>query len=201
MPHPALSLFFWSLLAAAGQLLDPGPLAAFCGLLFACAAIVAPRRMWLLLRRSRFLLLALLILFAFFTPGERVFEQFLWLPLTGEGLQLAAVQLGRVLSVIALVALLMETIATADLVQALATLAAPIRLAGGEPERFAVRLSLVLWMVAEARPPRWQELLQAPSPGERIETIEISHHPFTAQDRLLLGSAIMAVVLWLILSA
>lgn len=200
-PHPALSLFVWTGFAVAGQLLPYMELLLFSTACIVLAAIVATTRLRKLMRRSRYLLLALFVLFAFFTPGQRLAVAPNWLPLTYEGLHLCVQQLARVLSVIALVALLLERLRSAELVQGICVLAAPLRWVGGDPDRLAVRLSLVLWMVAEARAGSWREWLADPAEDRPLPKIAFSARHMRPADRVWLAILMVAVTTCLIFIA
>ena len=69
----------------------------------------ARQRSLRLVRRARFLLIVLVVLFAFFTPGEALVSALGQAGPTREGLMLAASHGVRLLSVLILVALLLET--------------------------------------------------------------------------------------------
>lgn len=140
-PHPAsvILLGLAVLLAASsrdGLVLFLGSL----GLTFV-ALIMTRSHFYLLLRRSRWLLLTLLVLFGWMTPGT---------PLPGvsgasqEGLLLAAENLARVLIALSTVALMLKALAPADLVAGMRSLLAPLGLFGTSRDRIAVRLALTL---------------------------------------------------------
>lgn len=197
MFHPALSLLFWAALVVGVQLLAGWRLAVACALLFAFAAGLARARLWRLLRRSRYLMLAIAVLFACFTPGLRVVPEPHWLPLTDEGVSLAALHLMRLMGVIALVAILLERLPQPDLVLGIAVLAAPLRLLGGDPLRLAVRLSLVLDLVLSRQTPDWRHWLDEPGDDEIPSHVALARRAFGWPD-LLGGVAVVLVMggLW-----
>lgn len=200
MLHPAVALFLWGCLVTASQLLASNWLAVYGLLCLLAAVLTAGRRLGKLLRRSRFLILALVVLFAFFTPGQRLLDEPAWFPLTVEGLRLAAVQGGRLLCVITLVAVLLERLPSPELVQGMATLAVPMRLVKLDPKRLAVRLSLVLWLVADARGLEWKRWLAEPDPDEVPASIAISRHELGYRDHLVIVSLLVMAGAWLILA-
>lgn len=150
---PAVWLAYWILVVISVQSLSGIPLAACLILSFAFALRGPQNSLVKLLRRSRFLFLALFVLFAFFSPGTALFADFPSISPTLEGLELALIHLARLASVIALVAVLLCRLPPSRLVSGMVTLLRPMRGVGLSPERLAVRLSLVL------------ELAQAPSEG------------------------------------
>lgn len=200
--HPCAVLVAWAALAVAGQLLAGPPLLAFLGLCIAAAWGFARARALRLLRRSRYLLLALVVIFVVFTPGTRVFVEPAWLVLSREGLALAAVHGARLLCVLMLVALLLERLAPAELVLGLVVLAAPLRRIGLDPSRLAVRLMLVLEMAAERRVADWREWLREAddeAPGGSV--IRLPARRFGALDGVIVSACCGLGVLWMLSGA
>lgn len=149
--HSGLILILWLAAVASIQLLSPAALAVAAALCLALAGVFAGPRFLRLLRRVRILLLAIVLLFAWFTPGEALFHGWLYLGPTREGLALAALHAGRLLAVVCAVAVLLERLSLERLVAGLYALGRPLRLIGVPPERLALRLLLVLRYV-EASP-------------------------------------------------
>lgn len=150
-----------------------------------------------LFRRSRWLLLSLLVLFVFVTPGE--FLPGVWgrLGLTYEGLRQAAEQLGRLLAMLSSLALLHQHLGTQGLLSGFHWLLAPF------PWRRAtvVRLLLVLDFVEQKRRLGWREWLlpegeQAASP----EVFVLAVPPLLARDRLLMGLLLAIFLAWTLYS-
>lgn len=101
-----------------------------------------------ILSRSRWLLLTMLVLFGWMTPGTVM----PYLPgATQEGLLLAAENLARLLIAIATVAALLSVLQPAALVSGMRSLLAPLAGLGGFRDRLAVRLMLTLEAVDAAR--------------------------------------------------
>ncbi|MDP2136124.1 MAG: hypothetical protein Q8J99_21190 [Sulfuritalea sp.] len=124
------------------------PLFAASLALMLLALLAAGAHLSLLVRRSRWLLLTMLIMFGWLTPGT---------PLPGlpgasqEGLLLAAENLSRLLVAIAIVALILRALPATALVTGLRTLLLPLALLGISRDRIAVRLALTLEEVEAAR--------------------------------------------------
>lgn len=113
-----------------------------------CALGVARERFQVILRRSRWLLLTMLILFGWMTPGMPVPG----VPFaTQEGLVLAAESIARLLIAIATVAYLLSTLTPPALVSGLRTLLGPLLPLGGFRDRLAVRMMLTLEEVESVR--------------------------------------------------
>jgi energy-coupling factor transporter transmembrane protein EcfT len=100
-----------------------------------------------LLKRVRYILLCLLIVYAFNTPGEYLPGWYFSVTPTYEGIAAGAEQALRLSLVLAGVAMLLVTTSRDQLVAGLYYLALPLRLFGLDHERFAVRLWLTLYYV------------------------------------------------------
>ncbi len=147
-PHPASLILLGcaALLAAASR--EGVALYLVCSGLVLAAVLVAARDLRLLLRRSRWLFLTMLVMFGWLTPGT---------PLPGvpgasqEGLLLAADNIARLLIALSSLAMLLNILAPADLVAGMRGLLAPVALLGFPRDRIAVRLALTLREVEAAR--------------------------------------------------
>lgn len=157
--HSGLLVFLWLVAVASLQFLGPVALAVVLGTSIAVAAVFAPQRSWRLVRRVRFILLAIVILFAGFTPGELLFVHFPRLSPTHEGVMLAFEHATRVLVVVLLVSLLMEKLPPQRLVGALYALLRPFEVVGFPADRVAIRTLLVLRLVEAEKTPRWDHWL------------------------------------------
>lgn len=147
-PHPAslILLGLATLLAASSR--DGLALFLACGGLAAAALVAAPSHLRGLLRRSRWLLLTMLVMFGWLTPGT---------PLPGmpgasqEGLLLAAENIARLLIALSAVALLLNALSPPQLVAGMRSLLAPLALLRISRDRIAVRLALTLNEVEASR--------------------------------------------------
>lgn len=93
--HSGLILILWLAAVASIQLLTPAALVVVVPCCLVAAAVLARTRLLRLLRRVRVLLLAIVILFAWFTPGEAFLHDWPRLGPTREGLALAALHAAR----------------------------------------------------------------------------------------------------------
>jgi energy-coupling factor transport system permease protein len=119
-----------------------------CSGLVLAALIAAPSDLHLLLRRSRWLLLTMLVMFGWFTPGTPLPA----IPGTSrEGLLLAADNIARLLIALAALAMLLKTLDPPKLVAGMRSLLAPIAFLGFSRDRIAVRLALTLREVEASR--------------------------------------------------
>jgi len=147
-PHPAsLILLGLAVLLAASS--RDGTALLFGALGLALVALLAATAHFrLLLRRSRWLLLTMLVMFGWLTPGTPV-------PLipgaTQEGLLLAADNLARLLVALSTVALILKALSPPELVAGIRSLLAPLALLKISRDRIAVRLALTLNEVEASR--------------------------------------------------
>lgn len=164
--HPAHRLGCWLLVVAAIQCLQGMPLL----LVLAATPLLGRASLvrWLrLLRRARWLLLTLLLVVAWGVAGEPVWEfgsGFLPAP-THEGLGEASTQLGRLVLVLAAVAVLLETTPIDRLMSGVHVLLRPLRVFGLEVDRAVVRLSLALHYAEQMPAADWKGMLSHVEPS------------------------------------
>jgi len=188
-PHPA-SLILLGLAALLAASSRDGTGLLLAGLGFTLVALVAaPSHLHLLLRRSRWLLLTMLVMFGWLTPGT---------PLAGipgasqEGLLLAAENIARLLVTLATVALILKSLSASQLVAGLRSLLAPLALLRISRDRFAVRLALTLNEVEASR------ISESNDSGSVATALVLPAAAFCATD-FVLGVFAVALVLgaWL----
>lgn len=196
MWHPASLLLTWLGFALALQWVSLSWLMflAVASLIFSLAG--ARQRSRNLLRRSRWLLLSLLVLFLFATPGE--FLPGIWgqLGFTYEGLEQAAEQLGRLLAMLSSLALLHQRLGTQGLLVGFHWLLAPF------PWRRAtvVRLLLVLEFVERKSRLGWREwLLPENEHVSAPDAYTLAMPPLHGRDRLLIASLLTGFLVWMFL--
>ncbi len=157
--HPASLLLAWLSLALALQWFPLAALLGLAALIFPLASWRAGTRFRLLLRRARWLLLSIVILFALATPGSALPGAAGALGLTHEGAQLAAAHVLRLTLLLGLLAMLLEQLGIPALIAGLYTLLAPL----GRSRRrsqMALRLLLVLEYVEQGRVQRRDDAQQ-----------------------------------------
>jgi len=143
-PHPAVQILVWIMLALLVQRLQGVVLLVTCAFLIALAIALCAEQMSSLMRRTRWIMIVLLLIYAYTTPGVAVLSQFGALSPTWEGLSDGATQLGRLLSVLAALAILLALLSQTRLISGLYSLMYPLVWFGLSRERFAVRLALTL---------------------------------------------------------
>lgn len=184
MWHPASLLLYWFGLVLVLQQLSLFPLTLLTLACLGLTAVHAPERCRSLLWRSRWLLLSLAILFLFVTPGEYLPGTWGDTGLTYEGLRQCGEYLGRLLSMLASLALLHERLGTPGLLAGFYWLLKPL------PGRqtTVVRLLLVLEFVERKQQTTWREWL-APEPADTVapEGYRLAMPAFHLRDKIAIG--------------
>lgn len=190
--HPATQIVVWCLLVALLPQLKYQLLLTVAGMLMLGAAFLSGHKFMQLLRRTRWVMLSLWLVYAWSTPGQAVYEPWEQFSPTFEGLNDGLVQLLRLLAALSSLAVLLDKLHRMQLIAGLYVLCAPLQWFGGLRERFAVRLALTLQYaeVAMLRGRRhWRETLdQLFEPQDEIvHQLELSKFRFGAADALVLG--------------
>jgi energy-coupling factor transporter transmembrane protein EcfT len=193
--HPAAQIVTWCLLVAILQSLAPAMLLPASALILAFALFSSPRKLGQLLRRTRWIMLSLLLIYAWSTPGQPLWKVLGMFSPSREGLGDGVMQLARLLSALAGLAILLDRLHRQQLISGLYTLSAPLQLIGVSRERFAVRLALTLHyaevaMVRETR--TWQDSLRSlfEAHGDTVKHLELTLYRFAFRDGLLVGCAL-----------
>jgi energy-coupling factor transporter transmembrane protein EcfT len=156
--HPATQILAWCLLVATIQALAPVTLLYATALVVLCALLFSGRKFMQLLHRTRWVMLSLLLIYAYSTPGMPMFTA----GPSREGLHEGALQLARLLDALAGLAILLDHLHRLQLIAGLYTLFIPLQWLGVSRVRLAVRLALTL-QYAEVELLRgrghWQEAL------------------------------------------
>lgn len=147
--HPSIRIISLILLAAGLQKLQLVPLVLLAAILLPLLLLVGARSFVQMIRRMRWLLLTMLLIYAFSTPGEYVADWPFWLAPTHEGLHAGLLQVLRLSMMLAGLALLLSTTDRDQLIVGFFILLWPLRYLGLDPERFAARLWLTLHYVEQ----------------------------------------------------
>lgn len=197
--HPAAQIMAWCLLVAVMQALTPAILLIAAGLIFLCAFAFSRHKFIQLLHRTRWIMLSLLLIYAYSTPGQPLLDTFGMFSPSREGLIDGVSQLTRLLAALAGLAILLDRLHRQQLIAGLYTLFAPLQWTGLSRERLAVRLALTLHYAEAAmlrRSGRWQDTLNSllEPHGETTRHMELPLYRFGIGDVLLLGFALL--LLW-----
>lgn len=196
MWHPVSLLLSWFGLVLVLQQLPLFPLIILTLVCLLLAAIYAPERSRSLLWRSRWLLFSLMILFLFITPGEYLPGTWGDIGLTYEGLRQCGEYLGRLLTMLASLALLHQALGTQGLLAGFYWLLGPL------PGRkiTVVRLMLVLEFVEQKRQTGWREWLVPEQTGTTAsDSYSLAMPNFHLRDKALIGVLLLtvfALVFW-----
>lgn len=201
--HPALQIMMWCVLVSFMQRLELALLSGVAGLMLLSGWLMAGKKMLQLLRRTRWIMLSLLVIYAYSTPGQPLLEVLgAWSPVR-EGLADGATQLLRLLAALASLAVLLDRLHRLELISGLYSLFAPLGLLGLSRERCAIRLALTLHYaeVAMLRShSRWQDALQGlfEPHTEGVHPIALPLYRMRARDvsmAVLLGLCALGLVL------
>ena len=200
--HPAAEILTWCLLVVALQTLKAEELLILSGLILFVALLASNHKFILLLRRTRWVMLSLLLIFAYSTPGVPLFNQLGILSPTREGLLDGTLQLIRLTTALAGLAILLDRLHRQKLIAGLYTLFAPIRWLGISRKRLAIRLALTLHY-AEVTLLRgagnWQDTLRGlfEPHEEPMKEIELSVYRLGISDVVLL--LVTTISLWMMM--
>lgn len=201
-PHPAAVILLWVFLAVALQSLHLLATLLTGAVLVAVALAVSFSRFYTLLRRTRWVMVSLLAIYGYVTPGEAIWAAAGTFGPTLQGISEGVQQLSRLVFALAGLSVVLSVLDQRALMGGIYTLAYPLQLLGLSRERVAVRLALTLnyaetamletasdWRGAMAR-------MLAPPPEEQ-HAVEVPALPFRRADLLLIMAAgiLLAVAL------
>jgi hypothetical protein len=168
----------------------------------ATAFLFAPVRLQLLrlLRRTRWLLGVLLLTYAYVLPGVPLWSTLDWVSPSVEGVQQGALRTGRLVLMLAGLALLLAYTSRPRLVYGLYVLARPLAWLGFDRRAFAVRLGLTLDYVERApKQARWLEALRQPLPDDATPaTYTLEAERWQSRDSAVILAALLLV--WVVLA-
>lgn len=191
--HPTIRLVLWLLLLVAVQSMNGAALVAALLLLpiLGCRILQHGGR---LVRRARWLLISMLVIFFWNVPGDPLWNG----PLapTHQGIGEGLTQLGRLLLVLMSVAAFLETMPIPDLLSATHTLFKPLRRFGLDSDRGVVRLMLALqYFESLPRPRDWRNLLDVPAASTN-EYVELKHRLLRWPDYVVLIALAVAMAFY-----
>lgn len=197
--HPAAQIMAWCLLVVILQALALDMLLIAAGLIFLCTFALSGHKFIQLLHRTRWIMLSLLLIYAYSTPGQPLLDTLGIFSPNREGLIDGVSQLTRLLAALAGLAVLLDRLHRQQLIAGLYTLFAPLQWIGLSRERLAVRLALTLHYAEAAmlrRSGRWQDTLNSlfEPHDETTRHMELPLYRFGVSDALLLGFALL--LLW-----
>lgn len=201
--HPAVQIYIWLCLTLLVPMLSTYALIFLAGMMTVFAMNLCPKRFSIMLRRTRWILISVFLIYAYTSPGDALWPQLGLLSPVSDGFSDGLVQLLRLIIVLAGVSILLSLLSQSQLIAGLYILSRPLSYLGFSRDRLAVRLALTLRYAERAMQEtdsNWRdsiEYLLAPvpvAPG----FIELDVDQFTLRDWLLLAAATAALLgVWL----
>lgn len=177
--HPASLILIWLAFAFSIPWLRPAELSA-CVFLFSLPLLLRHSAQYLkLLRRSRWLLISLILVYAFVTPGVAAIAALGSYSPSREGLLSGGLQALRLIALLATLALLLATTTRERILVGLYFLLRPFALIGVDIDRVAARIWLTLHYAEQSdqtgtrRSGEWRERLHAALHGSGHEMTSI----------------------------
>ncbi|MBZ0131391.1 MAG: energy-coupling factor transporter transmembrane protein EcfT [Rhodocyclaceae bacterium] len=171
------------------------------GLSMACAAALiagvsfAPGRLRLLLKRTRWLIASLVLLFALATPGVYILPALGGYGPTAEGMWLGLEHLMRLLFVLATLSVLLQLTGVEGLVAGLHGVILPLSWLGLDRGRLSVRLMLVMQYVEKSPPGRhWRDWLESPGSKPAFGQICLHKTRFAPTDYAVLAGLTFGIL-------
>lgn len=147
MPNPTVRIICLIAFAAMLHGMREVPLVVCSGALLFAVLLLRAADFRLLLYRARWLLLSIVLIYAYATPGEYVTNMpDAWAP-TYEGLREGGIQALRLAAMLAALSVLLATSGRAQIMAGIYQLMLPFKVFGIQSERFAARLWLTLHYV------------------------------------------------------
>lgn len=192
--HAATLLALWLVWLLAGQVAGSPWHELWSALSITCALLLAARPFLRLLRRLRWLLLAILLTFTLATPGRLLIPDFPAGP-SVEGLLAALSAMSKLIGMAAAVAVLLERMTPARLTGAIHRLVHPLSADHPSSGSFALRLQLVLHEIDHQVPGRnWRSWLEEGDSGTPLPVAACA--PLAAVDLVVLAAAGCLLALW-----
>lgn len=194
--HPAVQIISWCMLVTMLQKLTFDALMLTASLILFSAFAISRHKFVQLLRRTRWVMFSLLLIYAYSTPGQALSGTLGVLSPSREGLIDGVLQLTRLLSALAGLAILLGRLDRQELIAGLYTLFAPMLWLGLSRERLAVRLALTLHYAEVAmlrQTDTWQDSLRSlfEPHGESTRQIVLPVSRFSYRDALLMTGSLL----------
>lgn len=197
-PHPVARILLWCGWAVAVER-AAAPQFAVLAVAAATAFLFAPARGQLLrlLRRTRWLMAVLLLTYAYALPGTLLWPELGWASPSVEGLRQGGLRAGRLVLMLAGLAVLLAYTPRTRLIYGLYALAKPLAWLGFDRRAFAVRLGLTLEYVEHApRPARWLDALRVPlSDDGTPTTYPLQAERWQSRDSAVILAGLLLVVI------
>ncbi len=201
--HPAIQIYAWICLVLLVQLLHGFALMMLAGVLIVFSLRICPQRFYILLRRTRWILLSVMLIYAYAGSSAGIWPQLGAYSPVVDGVVDGFMQILRLLTVLAALSVLLSFLSQQQLISGLYSLSRPLSYFGLPRERVAVRLALCMHYAESAMQDtanNWQETIAYLLVPVQVEAgvIELEIGAFSRKDWMLgtLASA-MLVGVWL----
>jgi len=201
--NPAVQIFTWACAVFVVQALSGYTLIMLAVIFSVLAVKICTTRFYILLKRIRWILFSMFLIYAYTGQGTVLWEQLgVFSPLF-EGLITGFEQLLRLISIIAGLSILLTMLSGSQLISGIYSLSRPLAVLGVSRDRFAVRIALTLRYVESSRKinennwvERIEDLLQPTL--EEPGLIELSSVRLSRYEWILLAVVLlMTVGTWL----
>lgn len=171
-------------------------------------AILFPRfrhDAWRLLRRTRWLMLVLLLTYAYTLPGHALWPEWAWASPTVEGTRFGLERTLRLALIVIALAMLLADTGRPRLIYGLYVLARPLNGMGFDRRAFAVRLGLTLGYVEQAqettkpKPTQWLQQIRERRAPDTPTVYSLVPERWRGGDSLILlasGAMLLALLAW-----
>lgn len=199
MMHPAVQVYIWVCLALLTQILNGQLLMLIAGLAILLSIRICALRFLILLRRTRWILLSVLLIYSYTSPGDALWPQLGAFSPIADGVADGMLQLLRLVTVLAGLSVLLTLLSQTQLIAGIYILSGPVTFLGFSRDRVAVRLALTLRYAESAMQEtanNWRDSIEQLLAPVSLEPgyIELHIVQFTRLDWLL-AAAVSAVLL------
>lgn len=191
IPHPAVFIALWLVLVVALQSLTGVALLLAGAPILLLAHFLSAVRLRAFLYRTRWIMMPLLLIYSYATPGVAVWAALAQFSPTYEGLFDGLLQLSRLAFALAGLVILQNFLSQPQLISGLYALSYPLHYLGLSRTRFAVRLALTLNYAESAlhdTAASWRTRIERMlvHEGANQQSVELHLVPLKKQDGLLL---------------
>lgn len=171
--HPASLLLIWLGFALCTPWLRTLDLAVITGFLIASLLLVRSHGFFRLLRRTRWLLTSLFLIYAFATPGDLLLPAWGSYSPTREGLYSGGLQALRLMALLSGLAIVLAALSRDRILVGLYFLLRPLALLGVDIDRLSARIWLTLHYTGQREPTRtgsWLDEFRAAAQAENADS-------------------------------
>jgi energy-coupling factor transport system permease protein len=176
MPHAAVQIYIWAVLTVVLQMLHADSLFILAAGVILLSVVVCPQRFFFMLRRTRWILISVLFIYAYAAQGEMLWPQLGMFSPSASGMQEGLAQIARLAGILASLAVILTWLTQEQLLGGLYTLLYPLSLFGFPRKLVALRLALTLHYAQQAvadTSVNWRERLEQMNKPEAVAPVEL----------------------------